>query len=79
DFSIADIISAVNYYFNKPGWPACDSNSTLCWLSDLLCRGDWNGNGTCSVGDVIHGANYVFNKPGNWLPVSIGACCLAAN
>ncbi|MCI0531552.1 MAG: SBBP repeat-containing protein, partial [candidate division Zixibacteria bacterium] len=57
DFSIGDIISVVNYYFNKPGWPACGSNSPLCWLSGMLCRGDWNGNGVISIGDIVHGVN----------------------
>jgi|GEM_PF-3039523 len=75
--TLADIISTVNYIFNKPGFPSCPSNSNLCWLSDLLCRGDWNGSGTVTLSDVIQGVNYIFNKPGGpWNPIPSGPCCL---
>lgn len=75
--TLADIISTVNYIFNKPGFPSCPSNSVLCWLSDLLCRGDWNGSSTVTLSDVIQGVNYIFNKPGGpWNPVPSGTCCL---
>jgi M6 family metalloprotease-like protein len=76
---LPDVISTVNYIFNKPGWPTgnCTSNSNLCWLSDLLCSGDWSGNGTVTLGDVIQGVNYVFSKPnGPWDPVPSETCCL---
>jgi titin len=78
DFSLGDILAIVNYYFNKPGWPACASNTKLCWVSDLLCRGDWTGNGEISLADVIQAVNKYFNKPGNWSPVATGVCCLPA-
>ena len=75
--TLADIISTVNYIFNKPGFPSCPSNSNLCWLSDLLCRGDWNGDANVTLSDVIRGVNYIFNKPGGpWAPLPSGACCL---
>lgn len=75
-YSLADIIAAVNYIFNKPGFPACGSNSAICWLSDLLCRGNWNGDSDVTLADVIRGVNYLFNKPGGpWNPVPVGACC----
>jgi hypothetical protein len=77
-FSIGDLLPVVNYYFNKAGWPACGSNSPLCWLSGMLCRGDWNGNGAISIGDIVHGVNYIFNKPGDWTPIAPGVCCLPA-
>lgn len=73
-YTLADIIAAVNYYFNKPG---C-SPAPLCWLSGLLCRGDWNASGTITLGDIIQGVNYYFNKPGGpWNALPIGECCLA--
>jgi len=72
-YTLGDIISGVNYIFNKPG---CDP-TPLCWLSGLLCRGDWNASGTVTLGDVIQGVNYIFNKPnGPWDPVPSGVCCL---
>ena len=78
--NLADIISAVNYIFGKPGWPACSSNTVLCWLSDLLCRGDWNGNNGVALDDIIRGVNYIFSKPGGpWNPVPIGVCCVPAS
>jgi len=77
DLTLSDIISTVNYIFNKPGFPSCPSNSVLCWLSDLLCRGDWNGSATVTLSDVIQGVNYIFNKPGGpWNPLPSGPCCL---
>lgn len=73
DYTLADILSVVNYYFNKPG---C-SPQPLCWLSNLLCRGDWNGSGTITLGDIIQAVNYYFNKPGGpWNALPSGACCL---
>ena len=70
--SLSDIISTVNYIFNKSG---CLPGPN-CWLTNLLCRGDWNGGGTVTLADVIQGVNYVFNKPGGpWSPIPIGACC----
>jgi len=72
-YTLADIIATVNYIFNKPG---C-STQPLCWLSDLLCRGDWNGDASVSLTDVIRGVNYIFSKPGGpWNPLPSGACCL---
>jgi hypothetical protein len=71
--TLGDLIAAVNYIFSRPG---C-SPLPLCWLSGLLCRGDWNGNGTITLGDVIWGVNYIFNRPGGpWVPVPSGICCL---
>ncbi len=76
NFTLSDVIAIVNYVFNKPGWPICPSNTTLCWLSDLLCRGDWNGSGNVTLSDVIQAVNFVFNKPGGpWTPIPIGQCC----
>ena len=75
NLTLGDIISAVNYIFNKPG---C-SPSPYCWLTGSLCRGDWNGNGTITLADVIHGLKFIFNKPGGpWAPVPTGVCCQAA-
>jgi subtilisin family serine protease len=75
-YSLADIIAAVNYLFNKPG---C-SPQPLCWLSNLLCRGDWDGNGGVSLTDVIRGVNYLFNKPGGpWYALPSGVCCIPYN
>jgi hypothetical protein len=72
-YSLADVISIVNYIFNKPG---C-SPQPLCWISSLLCRGDWDGSGTVSLSDVIRAVNYIFNKPsGPWNALPVGACCL---
>jgi len=77
NLTLSDIISTVNYIFNRPGFPSCPSNSNLCWLSDLLCRGDWNGDANVTLSDVIRGVNYIFNKPGGpWAPLPSGACCL---
>jgi len=78
--NLADLISAVNYIFGKPGWPVCSSNTLLCWLSDLTCRGDWNGNGGVALDDIIRGVNFIFGKPGGpWNPVPIGVCCVPAS
>jgi len=72
-YTLGDVISIVNYIFNKPG---C-SPQPLCWLSNLLCRGDWNGSGTITLGDVIRAVNYLFNKPGGpWNALASGVCCL---
>ena len=72
-YSLGDVISIVNYIFNKPG---C-SPQPLCWLSNLLCRGDWNGSGTVSLADVIRAVNFIFNKPGGpWNALPSGVCCL---
>jgi len=74
---LPDVISTVNYIFNKPGFPACASNASICWLSDLLCRGDWNASTTVSLEDVIRAVNYLFNKPGGpWNPLPVGDCCV---
>jgi hypothetical protein len=71
--TLADIISTVNFIFNKPG---CNP-LPLCWISNLVCRGDWNGDTVVTLGDVIQGVNYVFNKPGGpWTPIPSGTCCL---
>ena len=40
-YTLGDAIAIVNYIFSKPGFPACPSNSGICWLSELLCHGDW--------------------------------------
>ncbi|MCI0530416.1 MAG: choice-of-anchor B family protein [candidate division Zixibacteria bacterium] len=78
NLTLADIVSDVNYVFGKGSWPACGSNSTLCWLSDQLCRGDWDSNGSATLGDVIRGVNYIFDKPGGpWTPLESGVCCQA--
>lgn len=77
NYTLGDAISIVNYIFNKPGYPACPSNTNLCWLSDLLCRGDWDASGTVTLSDAIRSVNLIFNKPGGpWTPVPIGACCV---
>jgi len=78
NLTLSDIIASVNYIFNKAGWGNCPSQSSLCWLSGMLCRGDWNGSATVNLSDVIRGVNYIFNKPeGPWAPVNSGACCLS--
>jgi hypothetical protein len=70
-YSLSDVISIVNYIFNKPG---CSPQPT-CWLSGRLCRGDWNGSGTVSLSDVIQAVNFIFNKPnGPWNAVPICPC-----
>ena len=72
-YTLGDVISIVNYIFNKPG---C-APQPQCWLSSLLCRGDWNGSGTVSLSDVIQAVNYIFNKPnGPWNALPVGVCCL---
>ncbi len=73
NYTLGDVISIVNYVFNKPG---C-SPQPLCWLSNLLCRGDWNASGNVTLSDVIQAVNFVFNKPGGpWNAQPIGVCCL---
>lgn len=75
--TLADVISIVNYIFQKPGWPPCPSASVRCWLSDLLCRGDVNGDYQITLADVIYLVNYYFGKPGGpWYPKSTYNCCL---
>jgi hypothetical protein len=75
NYSLSDIIAAVNYVFNKPGCLPMP----LCWLSGAACRGDWDGSGTVSLSDVIRGVNFLFNKPGGpWTAGPSGACCLTA-
>ena len=70
--SLADAIADVNYIFNKPG---C-APQPQCWLSNLICRGDWDGTLTVTLSDVIRGVNYIFNKPGGpWNPLPIDVCC----
>jgi hypothetical protein len=72
-YTLADVVSIVNYIFNKPGCTPLP----LCWLSGYLCRGDWNGSGTVSMSDVIQAVNYIFNKPGGpWNPLPVGLCCM---
>jgi len=72
-YGLDDAIAIVNYIFNKPG---C-SPQPLCWLSNLLCRGDWDGSTTVTLSDAIRGVNYIFNKPGGpWNAIPVGACCL---
>jgi len=72
-YALGDVISIVNYLFNKPG---C-SPTPLCWLSSLLCRGDWDGSGTVALSDVIRAVNFIFNKPGGpWNALPSGICCL---
>ena len=72
-YTLGDVISGVNYIFNKPGCVP----TPLCWLSGLLCRGDWNASGTVTLGDVIQAVNFIFNKPGGpWNALAVGVCCL---
>jgi hypothetical protein len=72
-YTLADVISIVNFIFNKQG---C-SPLPLCWVSGYLCRGDWNGSGTLTLSDVIQAVNFLFNKPGGpWNPLPSGICCL---
>ncbi len=79
-YTLADVISIVNYVFNRPG---C-SPQPICWLSGLKCRGDCNGDGGVSVADIVILVNYYFNKPcsnpnhpptGCWLPRPSDICC----
>jgi hypothetical protein len=71
-YTLGDVISIVNYIFNKPG---C-TPQPLCWLTNLLCRGDWGGNGLVSLSDVIQAVNFIFNKPGGpWTALPSGICC----
>lgn len=75
--TLADVIAIVNRIFNKPGWPFCCQNTSICWISSLLCRGDWDGVGGVTLADVIRAVNYIFNKPGGpWTPIPVGTCCL---
>ncbi len=77
DLTLGDIIATVNYNFDKPGYPPCASDSGICWLSDLLCRGNWNGDGVVSLADVFYAVNMFFDQPGGpWDPVPNGVCCL---
>ncbi len=92
NFTLADIIAMVNYVFNKPvpdtlspPFPPCPSKEPICWLSQLLCRGDCNGDGLVTLSDVIRGVNYIFIKPCAkpedptpqcWAPVKTCPCCL---
>jgi hypothetical protein len=92
NFSLSDIIATVNYIFNKPipdtlspPFPPCPSKEPICWLSQLLCRGDCNGDGSVSLSDVIRGVNYIFKKPCAkpedptpqcWAPVKTCPCCI---
>jgi subtilisin family serine protease len=79
-YSLSDVIAIVNYIFSKPGFPSCPSNTSLCWLSDLLCRGDWDGSATAALSDVIRAVNHIFNKPnGPWNPLASGLCCIPYN
>ncbi len=74
--SLADVISAVNYYFGKTHPSPCDPNLFDCRVSQRICRFDWNGDGKVSLGDCIRGINYLFNKPGGpWAPVASLGCC----
>ncbi len=77
--TLADVIAAVNFVFNKSGFPACPANGAICWLSGLSCRGNWNGDATVTLADVIRGVNHLFNKPGGpWDPVPVNECCFPA-
>jgi len=72
-YTLSDVIAIVNYIFNKPG---C-SPQPLCWISSLLCRGNWNGDALVTLSDVIRAVNYIFNKPGGpWNAQAVGVCCL---
>jgi hypothetical protein len=74
--AISDLVACARYVFSDSRWPACPSNSKICWLSGEFCRGDWNGDRVITLVDVIYGANHIFNKPGGpWIPISTGACC----
>ena len=76
DLSFSDVVSIINYMYGHSNYPSCPANSNLCWLSGLLCRGDWNGDGKVSLADVIEATYFFFQKPGgNWEPVPSGACC----
>jgi len=75
--TVADILALFYYINGKPNYPPCGSNSGLCWLSDELCRGDWNGDGLVRFVDIQYGVNYIFNRPGGpWTPKPTGLCCL---
>ncbi|MCI0531993.1 MAG: hypothetical protein L0Y74_08620, partial [candidate division Zixibacteria bacterium] len=77
DLTLGDIIATVNYNFDKPGYSPCVSDNEICWLSDLLCRGNWNGDGVVSLADVFYAVNMFFDQPGGpWDPVPNGVCCL---
>jgi len=80
--TLADVISIVNYIFNKPG---C-TPQPLCWLSGKLCRGDTNGDCMVTLADVIRLVNFIFAKPCSgpgtppccWKPIPCpgSTCCL---
>ena len=80
--TLGDVISIVNYIFNKPG---C-APQPLCWLSGKLCRGDVNGSCTVTLADVIWLGHFIFAKPCAgpgippccWKPIPCpgSTCCL---
>ena len=68
-----DAIAIVNYVFGKAGCSPLPG----CWLSNLLCRGDWDGSATATLSDVIRAVNFIFSKPGGpWNALPSGVCCL---
>lgn len=76
---LADIVELINYVFDKPGYPPCRSNSNLCWVGGVLCRGDWNGDGMITLTDLVQVVGYVFERPGGpWNSVPSGVCCQSA-
>jgi hypothetical protein len=76
DLSFADVIAIFNYINAKPGYPMCSSNGPICWISEMLCRGDVNGDDKITFSDVLWEAYYIFNQMGGpWDPVPSKLCC----
>ncbi len=69
--NISDIISLVNHVF-KP--QSCSNQPSLCWISNLYCRGDVTGDSTINLTDIVYLVNFIFR--GASAPVKTGVCCL---
>ncbi len=69
--SLGDIISLVNHVF-KP--QSCSALISLCWLSNLYCRGDVTGDTLVNLSDIIYLVNFIFKTGPK--PVPSGVCCI---
>lgn len=69
--NLSDIISIVNHVF-KP--QSCVNQPSLCWISNLYCRGDVTGDALVNLSDIIYLVNFIFR--GTAAPIKTGVCCL---